>query len=481
MRLSSLLACGAVLFTSLSVSLDLRADPIDDAVAEQLAKRKIPGLSLAVIDGGEIVKAKGYGFADVANRTPVTPATLFQAGSISKPVAAVGVLALVADGKLKLDEDINVFLKSWHLAENEFTREQKATVRRLLSHTAGVTVHGFPGYPVVGPVATQRQVLDGDGPANTKPLHVDVLPGSIFRYSGGGYTILQQAMIDVTGNQFPELMRERVLKPFGMHASTYEQPLPAARQPETAHAYRTGGSPVPGRWHVYPEMAAAGLWTTASDLARFAIGLQRSLAGKGATVLTAAQVREAFTVQKDNYALGFAMSGEGATRRFGHNGRDEGFDALLTAYCETGQGVVLMINTNDNSAAMRRIVDVVAEAYRWAGHTRYRPPAAIADTEPGVTAGLRTIVERARTGKFDRAQFTAPLAEQMAVQLAPGGAARVALQEFGALRSVELLNRRVVGTLTQYRYRFIFENDTAIVVYGRNGEGKIAMLGLQPE
>ena len=125
MRPSSLFACGVVLFTSLSVSLNLRADPIDDAVAEQLAKRKIPGLSLAVIDGGEIVKARGYGFADVANRTPVTAATLFQAGSISKPVAAVGALALVADGKLKLDEDINVVLKSWHLAENEFTREQK--------------------------------------------------------------------------------------------------------------------------------------------------------------------------------------------------------------------------------------------------------------------------------------------------------------------------------------------------------------------
>ena len=459
----------------------LWADPIDDIVIEQMTKRKIPGLSLAVIEKGEIVKARGYGFIDVAAQTPVSAQTLFQAGSVSKPVAAVGALTLVADGKLKLDDNINAVLKSWKLPDNDFTREQKATLRRLLSHTAGVTVHGFPGYAVAGPVATLRQVLDGESPANTKPLRVDLAPGTAFRYSGGGYTIVQQAMIDVTGATFPDYLRDRVLKPLGMDASTFEQPLPADRQSETARGYRAGGAPVPGRWHVYPEMAAAGLWTTASDLARFAIGLQRTLAGTSQPVLPATLLREAFTVQKDNYALGFAMSGEGPTRRFGHNGRDEGFDAMLTAYCESGQGVVLMINTNDNSSALRKIVDAVADTYHWAGHARFTPVPAIADLEPEVTAELRRIVEKSRDGTFDRTLYVAPLAELMAVQLAPDGVARVALKAYGAIKSVELLNRRVANGATQYRYRFSFENDTVLVVYGRNAEGKIAMLGLQPE
>src|SRR5206468_690196 len=148
----------------------------------------IPGLSLAIIQDGKVIRVKGYGVAEQGGERPVTASTLFQAGSISKSVAAVGALRLVQEGKLALDEDVNAKLTTWKVPENAFTREKKATLRGILSHTAGLTVHGFPGYAVDGPVPSLVQVLNGEKPTNTAPIRVDILPGSKWRYSGGGYT-----------------------------------------------------------------------------------------------------------------------------------------------------------------------------------------------------------------------------------------------------------------------------------------------------
>src|SRR5215510_9300519 len=145
-----------------------------------------PALSVAVIDDFKIAWAKAYGTTDSAGKTPVTTKTLFQAGSISKPVAATGMLALVEAGKLSLDEDVNLKLKTWKVPENEFTKEQKVTLRRLMSHTGGLTVHGFPGYDVYERVPTLVQIFNGEKPANTAPIRVDVVPGTLERYSGGG-------------------------------------------------------------------------------------------------------------------------------------------------------------------------------------------------------------------------------------------------------------------------------------------------------
>ena len=274
---------GAFLRTALCFlcvgSLSARADELDNLITSTLHQRHIPGLSLAIIEDGRIIKEQGYGFTDQGGKTPVTPATLFLAGSVSKSVAAVGALHLVEEGRLSLDGNVNTFLRTWKVPENEFTADKKVTLRGILSHSAGVTVHGFPGYAVDGPVPTLVEVLDGVKPANTAAIRVDVAPGSQWRYSGGGYTVMQQMIIDVTGRLFPEFMHDTVLNPLGMTSSTYEQPLPENAQALAATGHLLNGQAVPGRWHVYPEMAAAGLWTTAADLARFAIGLQQALAG----------------------------------------------------------------------------------------------------------------------------------------------------------------------------------------------------------
>ena len=256
-------------------------DAIDDVVRAEMQKRQIPGLSLAIIQDGKIVKAKGYGVTEKGGEAPVTASTLFQAGSISKSVAALGALRLVEQGKLALDEDVNAKLITWKVPENEFTREKKVTLRGLLSHTAGLTVHGFPGYATDEPVPTLVQVLDGEKPANTPPIRVDILPGSKWRYSGGGYTVMQQMMIDVTGKPFPQFMQEAVLGPLGMNgrARSSSRCPPRRRSSRRPGTYRDR-SLVKGRWHIYPEMAAAGLWTTPSDLARFAIGVQEAVGGQ---------------------------------------------------------------------------------------------------------------------------------------------------------------------------------------------------------
>ena len=342
-----------------------RLDSVDTFVRAQMAQRHIAGLSLAVIQDGRIVLARGYGVADETTRDPVTPATLFQAGSISKPVSALGALHLVEAGRLSLDADVNAVLTTWKVPDNAFTATERVTLRRILSHSAGLTVHGFPGYDVRDPRPTLVQVLDGAAPANTAPIRVDTTPGAIWRYSGGGLTVMQQLLIDVTGTPFPRFMRETVLDPIGMASSSFEQPLPPARAALTASGYYADRSPVRGRWHVYPEMAAAGLWTTATDLARFAIEIQQTLAGHGHGVISPAMARQYVTVQKGPSGLGIIVQGNGSALSFNHGGRDEGFDAQLVAFAETGQGAAIMINANDNSRFMSRVLGFIARAYGW--------------------------------------------------------------------------------------------------------------------
>jgi CubicO group peptidase (beta-lactamase class C family) len=337
------------------------------SLADRMRFHHVEGVSIAVIRDSKIEWAKGYGMADAEAKQAVTAATLFQAGSISKPVAAMGALVLVQDGKLTLDGDINRFLKDWKVPANAHTAKRPVTLEGLLSHTAGLTVHGFPGYAAGAPVPTLPQILDGAPPANTVAVRADLDPGAQFRYSGGGYTVAQLAMTDVTGQPFPALMQRLVLGPLAMKASTYDQPLPAARVPEAAAGYYADGKPVAGKRHVYPEMAAAGLWTTPSDLARFAIGLQKMLAG-GKGPLTQSMAQNMITPRKDGYALGFGVEGEGRAQYFRHGGADEGFQALLVASTNRGYGAVVMTNSDAGFHLMNEIVRAIAAVYFWEGY-----------------------------------------------------------------------------------------------------------------
>ncbi|MEO8334185.1 MAG: serine hydrolase domain-containing protein [bacterium] len=360
-------------------------DDLDTFVAEQMSMRHIQGLSLAIVENGRIVSARAYGVTDRGDNRPVTTNTLFQAGSISKPVAALGALHLVEQGKLKLDTDVNATLTSWKVPATEFTTTTPVTLRGLLSHTAGLTVHGFPGYDADSVVPSLVQVLDGTPPTNTAAIRNDIAPGTQWRYSGGGYTVMQQMVIDVTGQRFPDYMQQAVLTPLGMTESSYEQPPRRAFAAVTAAGHYVDGRIVHRRWHVYPEMAAAGLWTTPSDLVRFAIGVQQANAGKS-KIISQSIARQMLTVQRDNYGLGVAIQGAGEKLWFSHNGRDEGFDASLSAAAETGQAVAIMINANDNSGLVNRIGNFISKKYRWPNASTYVRPTAAAVPQSRVAA-----------------------------------------------------------------------------------------------
>src|SRR5215470_4262341 len=256
------------------------------SLQERMKHYKVPGVSIAVIKDFKIEWARGYGIKDVETNEPVTTETLFQAGSISKPVAAMAALKKVEQGKISLDEDINNNLTTWKLPDNQFTAKKKVTLANLLSHTGGLTVHGFPGYAPDEKIPTLPQILDGAAPSNTPAVRVDFEPGTRFRYSGGGVTIAQLAIMDIEKKPYPQIAQETVLGPLNMSSSTYQQPLPDNIRKKTATGYRPNGQAVIGKIHVYPEMAAAGLWTTPTDLAKFGIETQLSLAGKSNKVLT---------------------------------------------------------------------------------------------------------------------------------------------------------------------------------------------------
>jgi CubicO group peptidase (beta-lactamase class C family) len=332
-------------------------------LADRMAALHVPGVSVAVIHDGAIEWARGFGVTKIGG-TPVTPDTLFQAASISKSVTALAVLRLVQAGKLDLDTDVNRYLKTWKVPDNEFTAKTKVTLRELLTHTAGMTVHGFPGYAAGAPVPTLVQVLNGEKPANTPAIRVDTTPGTMWRYSGGGYVIVQQLLEDVTGKPFPKLMQEMVLGPIGMTRSTYEQPLPAARLSEAAMAYRQDGQPVVGGPHTYPEMAPAGLWTTPSDLARYAMEVQKSLGGKSDRVLSAAMARQMVRPGMNNWGLGPETGGGKDHPYFTHSGANEGFQCDFVAY-DNGDGAVIMTNSDAGGQLATEILRTIAYEYKW--------------------------------------------------------------------------------------------------------------------
>jgi CubicO group peptidase (beta-lactamase class C family) len=339
-------------------------------LADRMAFYKVPGVSIAVIDQGRIDWTRGYGFADVADKRAVTPDTRFQAASISKSVAAAAALHFVEEGKIDLDRNVNDYLKSWKVPDNDFTREQKVTLRRILSHSAGFTVHGFPGYEAGTPVLTLIQVLNGEKPANTEPIRVDTIPGTKWRYSGGGYTVMQQMLIDVLGEPFPEIMQQTVLSKFDMKESAYSQPLREDWRPFAATAYRSEGTPVEGKYHTYPELAAAGLWTTPGDLARFALGIDDAFAGKSHSVISQAMAQQMLTRQIEEDGLGVFVEGEGQTLQFGHGGANEGFQCNLVAYARAGQGAAVMTNSDSGSRLINEILRAISHEYGW---PNYRP------------------------------------------------------------------------------------------------------------
>ncbi len=331
---------------------------------ERMAYYHVPGVSIAVLKDGEIHWAKGYGVADSLQGTTVDTNTLFQAGSISKPVAALAALHLVQAGKLELDTDVNTYLSGWKIPEHDWSENAPVTLRHLLTHTGGLTVHGFPGYTQTDTFPGIEQVLQGEG--NTPAVFVDTEPGTNWRYSGGGYTIMEKVVEDVSGMPLETYTRQHVLDPMGMTKSTYEQPLPAKYHPQASAAYDGMGTYIDGGWHNYPEQAAAGLWTTPRDLLRYALEMQAAYAGGSDRVINQETVSAMLTRHQNNWGLGPALSTEEEPLIFAHGGKNAGFSNTFMAFAKKGGGgLAIMTNADQGTSLMREIERAISDHYGW--------------------------------------------------------------------------------------------------------------------
>ena len=339
-------------------------------LADRMKQLNVPAVSIAVLHNGKIEWARGYGLASLASvggvaGPAVTADTMFQAGSISKPVATMAALKLVEQGKLSLEADINTELKSWKLPIDPVQGGKPVTLRELLTHTGGTTVHGFPGYASTEPVPTLVQVLNGEKPANTPAIRSEAAPMARWNYSGGGFTIMQQAAIDVSGEPFPKLLRDTVLAPIGMTHSTYEQPLGKEFAAYAATPYHGDGKPVEGGAHTYPELAAAGLWTTPTDILLYAIEVEKSLAGKANHVLSADMTKQMLTPGMGNWGLGLQIGGAAENPYFTHGGVNEGFVNNFVAYAKNGEGAAVMTNSENGGILCDEILHSIAAEYGW--------------------------------------------------------------------------------------------------------------------
>jgi CubicO group peptidase (beta-lactamase class C family) len=315
----------------------------------------VPAVSLAYTQGEDVVTAS-WG-AD--------PDTLFQAASISKPVASLLALCLVADGRLSLDDDIEASLRSWSLPP----LETSITLRQLLCHGAGLGVHGFPGYARGEQIPTLVEILNGAPPANSPPIRSEGPPGVAAVYSGGGYTVLQQLIEDATGEPFADVAAERILGPLGMKSATFEQPIPPELEPRVAPAF-SEGRPIEGGWHIYPERAAAGLWCTPTDLVRFAMGVQSAFDGEPGAVIPQWLAAEMMRPHFRGWGLGVTLHATPEDPHFGHTGGNEGYRCELFASAHRGPAAAVMTNSDEGGEVVPAVLNQLAPQLGWSAQTR---------------------------------------------------------------------------------------------------------------
>lgn len=331
-----------------------------ETLLEAMRDNKVPALAVAVIDQGRIDWARAYGVLRSGASDPATSNTLFQAASVTKPTLAAISLSLVDHGRLSLDTDVNTVLKGWHVP-NPWPQD-KVTLRRLLSHSAGANVYGGRGgYPSRGPAPSLPALLEGQPPSVTAAVRVTDPPGSVFHYSNGGYMVVNKLLCDVTGESLEELGRKYLFYPAQMFHSTYAS-SPDERAYRVASGHAADGLMVPGRWRLIPEGL---LWTTASDLADFIIAIQQSFLAQPSALLSPGSARQMLTRQIDSWGLGFQIKGAGGDLAFLHSGSTPGYKAFIFGYAMRGQGVAILTNGDRGMEVGTMLLTAIAREYNW--------------------------------------------------------------------------------------------------------------------
>lgn len=337
-------------------------------IRDRMKFHKIPSVSMAIINNGKIEWIKTYGYADIGNKRLANNSTLYQVASISKSVVGLGMMKLVQDGQLSLSTDIRTYLKSWTFPDNEFSKGKPITLKNLLSHTAGLNVHGFIGYPIGDPIPTINQILNGEKPANHEAVKPEYPVNEHFEYSGGGYAIIRKILDDVISPNFDSLFQKIVLKPIGMENSSFSQPL-SPMYKNYAYAHDVKMAPVKGHYYLYPELAAGGLWSTAGDIARFILSIQAALKADPKSIITKANCDEMLTPKLNKYALGFGIQERDAEKYFWHEGESFGYNAVFYGSFNSRKGIVILTNAypDNGQPFIKELLNSVAITYNWKG------------------------------------------------------------------------------------------------------------------
>ncbi|MEC7771820.1 MAG: serine hydrolase domain-containing protein [Bacteroidota bacterium] len=360
--------------TAIQDRIENNIHPIDengksDSIATTLESRmkalNIPGTSITVFDDNKILWSQGYGKKNMQTEEDVNEETIFQAASISKPVTSVAAFKLIEEDKFSLHENVNSKLIRWKVPENEFTRTEKVTPRRIMSHTSGLSTSGFQGYNKKDSIPSLVEILQGSSIINSEPVRVLQQPGESELYSGGGMEVLQLLMEDVSGKKFSQLLKELVLNPAEMSHSSFAYPLPEKLSKLTAFGHDENGNVIDGGYHLYPEKAAAGLWSTPTDLAQFMIALGKSYRGEDTRFLSQESARTMMTRVPNAGGIGIGIDGKGKAFRFRHTGGNAGFVCYAVSFADTGRGVVVMTNSDNGFPFIHEIVRAVSKAYNW--------------------------------------------------------------------------------------------------------------------
>lgn len=373
-------------------------------IGERLAHYRCPGTSIAVMRDGHIDWVGGYGHLDADGRPsdgehrsldPCGPDTIYMVASCSKPLAALVVLQQVERGVLDLDVPVNRYLQRWQVPDNDLTASHPVTLRRCLSHTAGLTVNGWGVVPRDGsPVPTVLDLLDGRPPSKMPAVVVDRPYDGTNRYSGGGYLIAQLVVEDVLGRDFADIADETVFGPLGMTRSTYRHPLPTSLQHDVASGHGDSGRPAPGGWMLSPEKAAGGLFSTARDYATFLLAIRAAVRGEASAVLGRSLAGEMVTRHdRSAFGLGFRVLGDSATHRINHGGSNDGYQSETDLYLESGDGAVVLTNATSGLLLFREVLNGIAAAYDWPGYMpEPKQLATLTDTDLQRYAGEYRIV-----------------------------------------------------------------------------------------
>jgi CubicO group peptidase (beta-lactamase class C family) len=334
------------------------------SIDAKMSAYQIPAVSLAVINQGKIEWADMYQNANFAEQQNLDCSSIFQAASLSKPVTFLAALRMHAAGEIDLDKNIQHYLKDFVVPQGKQTAENPVTFRNVFSHTSGITSGGYEGYAVDLPLPSDLDILRGSEGVNSPLIEVITTPNETLAYSGGGYTLAEQALQDIYSDEFPNIMKKWILEPAGMKHSEFTQPLPASKSDQAAKGYTQSGIVLEGGWRNHPEQAAAGLWSNAVDLAAFLIEIYNAYQGES-SIFSQADIKTLLSHERDGHVYGFLLSRSGEDVSLTHYGGNAGYRTGMTISLTTGNGLVYLINSDNGGALGNELLLSASQVYNW--------------------------------------------------------------------------------------------------------------------